>query len=787
MKRFLVTLFICASYNILSAQVQIEVTGQVKDNQTKKALEFCSVSVFNPADSLITGSVTDNNGFFAILLESGNYYFIFSYIGYETDTTELITMTEKKFLGVFKLNPNEKLLNELTVKASSYDNLIDKDVQIVTDKMKAGASNTKDVLDKINGVDYDRYNNSIKVDNDANVMILVDGLEKDQEYIKNLSPDRLKKIEVIRDPGGRYALEGYSAVINIILKKDYKGTELYLYERVMTDPDSRNNKYFFIQNSSAATLNYVYNKFNVYGKYSNDYSNFNIESTGLQEYANGLVIEKNPVVGDVLNATINEFSNNYTLGADYYMNPKHTFSFESTLSTLPSDKNMFEERYDVNYLLNGILIDNVITDTKNNSENTSSYNSLFYTGKFDEKNSLNSNFTFSDYKDNYTNTYKENFIDKRIEDGTNHKNSTEFYLEYDHTFSTKTNLQIGYGNTWEKLDNKYTIESSVSQFEYADIRHKLYSYYSWQKSKKISIKTGVAAETSSPNANGQKNSYLIFQPYTDIKFKPSEILDLKLKYRSASNYPNISQTNPFTYVLDPQTVRTGNPYLRPEVTHKVSLQTHILGGLMMIEPYYHFSGNYITEIGTLRSDSIFEYSYSNIGKYTNYGIQANVTIPFGKSLFLQSDFDFYKSSIEYEGKTNRINDWAMSNQLVYVNEKSGLVAGFQYQNNLRKFITAQGYNMGDNDFWIVFFQQPFFKKKLSLMLVYFTPITWGVDFIQGNYINTDTYTESKFYDISILKNIVMLEISYRFNKGKSVTKTEKNIERKKEKTSKGLF
>ena len=73
------------------------------------------------------------------------------------------------------------------------------------------------------------------------------------------------------------------------------------------------------------------------------------------------------------------------------------------------------------------------------------------------------------------------------------------------------------------------------------------------------------------------------------------------------------------------------------------------------------------------------------------------------------------------------------------------------------------------------------------MLVYFTPITWGVDFMQGNYIKTDTYTESKLYDISILKNIIMLEVSYRFNKGKSVTKTEKNIERKTEKTSKGLF
>ena len=129
----------------------------------------------------------------------------------------------------------------------------------------------------------------------------------------------------------------------------------------------------------------------------------------------------------------------------------------------------------------------------------------------------------------------------------------------------------------------------------------------------------------------------------------------------------------------------------------------------------------------------------------------------------------------------------MSNQLIYQNQKSKTVAGFQYQNNLRKYITAQGYNMGDNDFWILFVQQPFFKEKLSVMLLYFTPITWGVDFNQGNYIKTDTYTESKFYNIDILKNIFMLELSYRFNKGKSVNKKDKNVEQMNEKSSKGLF
>ena len=78
---------------------------------------------------------------------------------------------------------------------------------------------------------------------------------------------------------------------------------------------------------------------------------------------------------------------------------------------------------------------------------------------------------------------------------------------------------------------------------------------------------------------------------------------------------------------------------------------------------------------------------------------------------------------------------SMTNQLIYQNQKNELVAGLQYQNNLRKYITAQGYNMGDNDFWVMFVQKPFFKKRLSVMLLYFfNQVNWGVNFNQGSYI-----------------------------------------------------
>ncbi|MBU0764551.1 MAG: outer membrane beta-barrel protein [Bacteroidetes bacterium] len=785
--RLLLCIAFIISANILPAQTKFALTGQVKDAQTKKPMEFCTVTVLDTKDSLISGSVTDHNGYYSVMVLSGAYRTVLSYIGYINDTSEVVIVTENTFMGVFRLEPSEELLNEITVKAGSYDNLIDRDIQVVTNKLKAGASNTKDVLDKLDGVDIDRYNNSVKVDNDSKVIILVDGLEKDQEYIKNLSPERLKKIEVIRDPGGRYGLEGYSAVINVILKKDYQGTELFLTDRLMVDPDASETAFIFVQSNASATVNYSYNKVNFYAKYGRNRNNFNLPSFSTKEYGSGLRIENNPPAGNGMNTRVKELYNIYTIGADYYVNPKHTVSFESNLSRQPSGKNMTEVLYNNICSYNDTVLYGNTSVSGTGLENRSSYYSFFYIGKFDEKNTVNSNFTFSDYSNVYSNTYTESTPLQRNEYGDDNKNSASFYVEYDRTFSKKTGLQAGYGNSWEHLVNRYSTGETESTFDYNDVRHKLYSYFSWQPGKKFGVRLGGAGETSTPKTVERENCYFIFQPYADIKYNPSKIIDFRLKYRAASNYPNVEQTNPFTYTVDPQSVRTGNPNLRPELTHKVSLQMKILDNLLTIEPYYHFSENYITQTGVLNDEGIFEYGYDNGGNYLNYGFESHFTVPFGKTIFLQTDLNIFRSSIDYSGKTNNLKDWTMTEQLIYVHEKSGLVAGLQYQKNLFKFVTAQGYNKWDNDFWITFIQRPFFDKKLSVMLLYFIPVNWGTDYEQGSYIQTDHYTENRINDIGFLKNMIMLEVSYRFNKGKTVQKIEKTVRQKKEKTARGYL
>ena len=69
------------------------------------------------------------------------------------------------------------------------------------------------------------------------------------------------------------------------------------------------------------------------------------------------------------------------------------------------------------------------------------------------------------------------------------------------------------------------------------------------------------------------------------------------------------------------------------------------------------------------------------------------------------------------------------------------------------------------------------KKKLSFALGFMLPIDYGVKYEQDTYASVNGYEISTTNDISVIKKIMILKATYRFNKGKIVRKTEKDIDK----------
>jgi len=355
-------------------------------------------------------------------------------------------------------------------------------------------------------------------------------------------------------------------------------------------------------------------------------------------------------------------------------------------------------------------------------------------------------------------------------------------------------MEFGYGFLWKNNENYLAtknagdLQYTTFDFSYKDTRHKLFAYYAQKLNQKWSLKLGLAGEISLPEAFDKQTMYVIYQPYVDLKYQLSKSIDIKLKYRSESDYPSLSQANPNETYLDQTTVSKGNPNLEPSVTHKVSVRSNAFGGVMYVEPYYHFSNNYIGQIGTLRTDGIFEYTYDNVGSYKHYGVRGSLAIPLGKKIFWQTNANVYHSSISYQDKKNAFNDFSMESNLMYVNRKNGLTTGLIYQRGMNKNITTQGYHKWNNDFMGLLIQKPFFKKRLNLMFLYMLPVDFGLDYVQEEYLRTPKYERLTTYDIYLLKNVVVFRLNYRFSKGKTTRKTKKDIEDETPATkSKGLF
>ncbi len=789
MKKILNIIILFSSLHLVLAQQQIYVSGQILDSVSKKGLESCAIGFFNAQKVLITGTSSDDKGYFELAIYPGKYEMVIDYIGYKKKSIPVFIRQNNQFLGTYQLSPDKNLLNSVQIKAKSKSFKIDKEVYIITKKLKVAAANTDDVLDKIQGVTYDRYNNQIKVDGQTKVKILVDGLEKEEEYIRSINPERLKKIEIIRDPSGKYALDGYVAVINVILKKNYTGLELNLSNQLVIDADAEDKSHLLPISNSSLGLTYTYNKLNVYGKYNLFSNDFYFPSITSYKYNNGDVIVKQPVNGE--NNLLKKLTNDrFTFGVDYYINPRHTLSFETGIRNIFFNKDFISTQYLVTESLQNNNQNSYFLQNNIDGNSKSNYQSLFYIGKFGQGRELNMDLSFSNYQNTQDKKFLSDHLLYRKEILKDEKKAVKFNAEYSFSLNEKSSMQAGYGFYHQQNTNylESQPQSNIQNFKWQDTRHKAFVYYAKEFSPKWSFKIGLAGELSNPKAFGQETLYFIYQPYLDIKYGLSKNIELKLKYRTESDYPGLSQANPNTIYIDPQNVNTGNPSLAPQVIHQIALRTNFFGGALFIEPYYHFSNNYIGEISHLQNDGIIEHTYENLGHYKHYGVNGNIAIPFSKKVFWSTNFDFYHSSLEYNNQINSFKDFSLESNLVYVDRSKGLTSGFIYQRGMNKYITAQGYHKWNNDYLGFLIQKSLMKRKLNIMLLYMLPVDFGIDYIQEEYTKTSQYETLTQYDIHLLKNVIVFRINYRFSKGKATRKTNKHIEDETPKSEKkGLF
>lgn len=757
--------------------------GKLRDSETKQPIEFATIAVKHiVTDSLITAVISDFKGEFILEVKSGKYKMQIRCLGYETIDMQIEANKMDVYLKTIEMRFISSELEGVDVVGSSYHEQYDKSIQNITKEFKDGTSKALDLLTKIRGVNVDPLDNSIKVDNGNNTLLLVNGLKKEQSYIKNIPPDRIERIEITRNPTGRFISSGYSSVINIILKKNYAGYDLLVEDQGLFSLDKSNGDDFLFKNTATANLTYTIKSINLYSAYSNQKSNTNLPVEYMSIIDDTKLVKSSPT--NAPNMLRDDFSNTYLLGFDYYINSKQSISLETKVIHSPMDRNGSSQSF-----FNKLYSDNggeafYSLLSKDNYSNDQ-YSLLSYRNEISEKSRVEIDYSYNFSKSEMWNSYSEADLELNSQFVKSKRNTSIFDVNFNHSFSSTYSVEAGYRNTYRDYDYSIILPEN-KKVDNTEKRNIAYAYISITPKSKIRSKLGFATEHNGITSHKQTKNYYSLQPFVNVFYNQSKNINLTLKLSSASNYPFVSQINPTEVTNDRITSEVGNPDLRLATKYAGSLDIKLLNNKFSIEPFYSITKNHISLTGNIVDDH-FRYSYSNLDKYVSRGFNMSTRmaiIPRKMSLNLSCSLYFDKT--EFDGYTNKVNDFSMNGNLMYHHAKYKTLYALMLKKMNVKQIQAYGYYSNDNDYLGLFVKQAFFKQRLNTSLLYILPVDFGFKYSMKDYFASSSFKETNKADVEILTNLFMLKVSFNINRGKESKTIEKNSYKEKEQ-SKGFF
>lgn len=211
-KRTLIT-FLC--FSAITPMMAQDIKGKIVDVKGEP-LAFANVVLLNRQDSaFVKGVVSGEDGHFAINSACNNGIIKVTSVGYKTAWKDCTGENA----GVIKMVADSKVLGEVVVKSLLPKTILKNGgmTTTVAGSVLEKAGTMEHLLDRIPNVSA--QNGNIKVFGRGEPIIYINGRQmRDRSELDRLSSDNIKSVEVIANPGARYAAST-KAVIRITTKK----------------------------------------------------------------------------------------------------------------------------------------------------------------------------------------------------------------------------------------------------------------------------------------------------------------------------------------------------------------------------------------------------------------------------------------------------------------------------------------------------------------------------------------------------------------------------------------
>ena len=765
------------------------ITGTLVDDSTSAPVSFASVALLNAQDSsLLTGVITDKEGKFQFKdLPYGMYVIKATFVGYKPVNIKNIEITRQNKvvdLQQMKMVEDVKTINAAVVVGQRLkgEEKVDRTVFTLNDDVRKASTTALDALKHIPSVSVD-FQNNVSLEGQSNIQFYVDGVLRTKEYVAQIKPDMIDKIELITNPGVRYDAD-VSGVINIVLRKEARRGMSGSVQVPIPSPGK-------IVAEPRANLEYGNQKFRFYVGDQMHYERFK----GTEKITTHIDDVNGSPYQFIKNGKgINSWQNNYmNYGIDWFINEKSSLNF-------------LGEWRNWNGISHGYLSDSKIYSgadlteflkTRKNSQDKSDnyYFSLFYKRTFKkEGNEIKAEVYFNNQTGRIRNEYSEAYIDPvdltstlssidRLDLTSNLRKNGE--LKLDLTFMLK-NLRNEAGirtyGAWinNNFSNNYTVEqvtkNMTDKFGYRETRQTAY-YNLSGKVKKLSWQAGLRGEYSWLDINSKSNSdYVVLLPQASLNQSLPKDQSIKLSYRKQIFRPSVNSLNPFDVWTDSLHMRKGNPNLEPTIENRFELtySKNFKANYLAPKLYLRYTTNGIQDNTTVTGEGVTVITQDNVGRNMEYGLGFNAAFQILKRWRFNGNFSVYNQIIH-------------TNEAIAGHSREEIVSyRFNFSNILtlpKDYTVFMFANYGSpnisyqrkftRQMLVLFGAEKKFSEKFSVDVMY-NPFIRDFKYAKIE-TRTPGYFETWEGHVQV-SQLFCFNLTYNFNRGNKISKIDRSVE-----------
>ncbi len=781
LKVLLTAILIMAGFSAF-AQPSYRIEGKLHNFEENKPVEFASVALHRLPDStLVTGVVSDTSGRFSIAnLKEGNYFIKVSCIGFKPTLKNGISLSSSNptfNMGVVDLTTESKTLNAVTVEGERLKGVaeVDKTTYTINSKAATSAHSGLELLRQVPAVQVD-FQNNISLEGNSNIMVLVDGKQRDKEYLAQLDPNSIDKIEVMTNPSVKYDAD-ITGVINIILKREKK----HGFSGQFSPEIPLSSRVFF--SNTNGNIEYGYNKIRVFVSGHSHFEKLELTSTNERKQFDNNMRYYQEGEGKV---DVNFMGVDY--GVDLFLNKYNTINLYGNYR--PGNGLTFKTDGYKELSINNQLQSYIDAYSYDKNVNTSNYYSAFYKRTFDKQSQeLTLDVNYYNYHGDRDANYRDQYyladritpvgslIDRK-EVYNDSKQAFGLKLDYVQPLSKDHRISGGYHTYSQWMDNDFSGASDASEtnLKYTENRHSAYASYAGSI-KKFSIQAGLRYELSLIEINeSTKTNYDCFLPQLTLQQKIGKANNLKLTYRRSIQRPGINNLNPFVNQIDSITISRGNPFLNPSYSNKVELNfsapvknSYISTGL-----YYNYFTDNFQRITRITDGRVSESFVDNIGTGAEYGVNFSGSVKINKWWQINPYLCLYNvqlNSIDQYGiESNEKLSYRANVTSIFSLPKQFTVFVFTQYNS--PYISTQNLNSRGGLYVVGVEKQ--LKKNFKFSLTAINPFM--KDFTISNTVTeSDDFWQENNMEVYV-QGLVTFRVTYTFNYGTKIKKLDRQKE-----------